>query len=487
MSLYSITTTTTTSQPRPDVPIQPKNECDPITIFPMGVNCFTIQPTFSDSYDGVVGLGITGGTPPFTILWDDGSVAPAKFNLGAGEYTATVVDYYGDFTATTTCVLTGITTTTTTIPETTTQKVYSDYCLSLNITNLKYGFQTTNTTLTQFTYSGFYNGYPSWSASSQNLLIYWSADTINSWIVSGLTSGYITNNSYTNPSTGDPLPLTNWQLVGVNTPNTIVNSVLFTEGNCTNTNSLQINVNKNDPTCQCNGSITVAAQGGTPPYQYSINGGVTYQSTPVFQNLCGGNYSAFIKDSVGTISSQQITLAPSPSPVTYTLTLNIQYAPTNTFNITISPALPIGTTVTFDIEHLSTFIKQPPSSTQTYNNVLTLYKNSIVVPPTGSPSIVPTNIAITGPCSVYGRLKTQTTTVWQSIAMTSGDILNGTFTDNVSILTPPLPTCYGEPYKTFQILITNIRNSNGCECCNFVFVNPPQPNALSITGPFINP
>jgi len=86
--------------------IRRPNECDVITIFPMGVTCSVLQPSGERSFDGAATLIITGGTPPYTIFWEVGSYAPALSNIGVGEYKATVIDYYGDFTENTTCVLT---------------------------------------------------------------------------------------------------------------------------------------------------------------------------------------------------------------------------------------------------------------------------------------------------------------------------------------------------------------------------------------------
>jgi hypothetical protein len=93
-------------EPTP-IPTQPLpiNECNVITIFPMTVECVTINPSTPTSADGEMSVSITGGTPPYTIIWSNGNVAPAIQNLSIGKYTATIIDYYGDFTAVTTCSL----------------------------------------------------------------------------------------------------------------------------------------------------------------------------------------------------------------------------------------------------------------------------------------------------------------------------------------------------------------------------------------------
>ena len=45
-----------------------------------------------------------------------------------------------------------------------------------------------------------------------------------------------------------------------------------------------------------NGSIEFAVSGGTPNYQYSIDDGTNWQSSPIFQNLLAGNYTLKIRD-----------------------------------------------------------------------------------------------------------------------------------------------------------------------------------------------
>jgi gliding motility-associated-like protein len=68
---------------------------------------------------------------------------------------------------------------------------------------------------------------------------------------------------------------------------------------------------KTDPTCTPNGTITVTATGGTPPYQYSINGGTNYQPSNTFTGLAGGTYSIVVKDANNCTST--------PQPATLTL------------------------------------------------------------------------------------------------------------------------------------------------------------------------
>lgn len=81
------------------------NECEPITLFQLGVQCVGINPSSYNATDGQLSLLITGGTPPYTVYWSNGNISNSISDLGVGTYSATIVDYYGDFTATTTCTL----------------------------------------------------------------------------------------------------------------------------------------------------------------------------------------------------------------------------------------------------------------------------------------------------------------------------------------------------------------------------------------------
>jgi len=75
-------------------------------------------------------------------------------------------------------------------------------------------------------------------------------------------------------------------------------------------NSLTQTVTKTDANCTTSGSITInASGGGTPPYQYSINGGSTYQSSNVFTGLAAGTYTVITRNPVTQCTAtQQVTI-----------------------------------------------------------------------------------------------------------------------------------------------------------------------------------
>jgi len=71
----------------------------------MVIECIGVNPSTPTASDGQMTVSITGGTPPYTIIWSNGNISPAIQNLSVGEYSVTVIDYYGDFSAETSCTL----------------------------------------------------------------------------------------------------------------------------------------------------------------------------------------------------------------------------------------------------------------------------------------------------------------------------------------------------------------------------------------------
>lgn len=68
----------------------------------------------------------------------------------------------------------------------------------------------------------------------------------------------------------------------------------------------------------CDGQIVITTNGGTAPYQYSIDNGATNQSSGTFSNLCVGTYDILVTDAGGCTTSSQITLT-EPAPLSVTI------------------------------------------------------------------------------------------------------------------------------------------------------------------------
>lgn len=85
--------------------------------------------------------------------------------------------------------------------------------------------------------------------------------------------------------------------------------VSFTDTIFVKRNTLAATATKTNATCFTNGSITVAATGGTAPLQYSINGGA-YQNSNVFANLPPGTYTVTTRDASScSISTTPVSIA----------------------------------------------------------------------------------------------------------------------------------------------------------------------------------
>lgn len=62
------------------------------------------------------------------------------------------------------------------------------------------------------------------------------------------------------------------------------------------------------------GSMTMAATGGDGNYEYSIDGGVTFNNSNTFGNLSAGNYNIVVRDGQGQLGTNTITIAASGQP-----------------------------------------------------------------------------------------------------------------------------------------------------------------------------
>lgn len=432
------------------------NECGVITILPMGVSCNVENSSTPDTNDGVIYLTVTGGSTPYDVTWSNGLKTKNLYNLYPGEYTATVVDYYGDYTATTTCTVESDT-------------FYVDYfanCFSEDLIFLTgltetnyvegsiYKFQTnqgcwiySGTTLWSgqtlstdvqtsgpydtcdecdppvvlpyypeqlclystngafdarpFEFYGFENDKPAYTGTGINnssQSIKWIPGVLNQWLVLG-TSGFVLSN------TNDTFnPLGGWILQGTQ------QTYIAVSGACPTAPVLSMSVTKNDESCDglCDGSIVVTASGGAGGYTYSKDG-TNYQVYPVFNGLCDQTLTIYTKDSDGTVVSENVTINSGPKKTTYKISLQTKQVNTQLnygtqvsssleYVVNVTPSLPDGVEISvpllISVQEVTT---QPGVTTVSYTPTLSSGSTSV----SGLTALTSNLVTQPGPYTIY--------------------------------------------------------------------------------------
>ena len=451
-------TTTTTTRPAE------QNQCDVITLLPLGVSCNVTSPTSPSSADGSITLSITGGTAPYTgITWSNGVTGTTMLtNLKAGTYSATVVDYYGDFTASTTCSVIAPTVTPTSTPTLTptpssTPTPYTGLCVTFT-------YQNTVNYQYQFHYNTPINGKPSWTAntvtnpittSGNNLNLYYD-NTLGQWIIKGFTS----NTWYPNSPTKSVPPLSNWTIHG----SSPVTNVLVTSGSCPTYTPMVVTINTNPASCDSNtnGSICITVYNGSGSFVYSIDGGVTTGHTNCFYNLASGTYSVYVKDTVtSATTTQNVTVQ------NLNLNTNVSMKFTQTSNTTLQSTtttkavkesyslntsdIPNGTTVNLTFTLSEEFLNCAPGDGNNNDSYVIIYKNGTPITITQTSST--TTMSNRANCSPYTCEDTKTIS-GGTCSVTKSDTLTFDIYNRVSIA--PISNKQGCPTQ-----LTNTIGVNG--------------------------
>jgi hypothetical protein len=233
-------------------------------------------------------------------------------------------------------------------------------------------------------------------------------------------------------------------------------------------------VSINQPTCLCDGSILFNPNLDNPPFTYSINNGVTYSDSPIFSNLCSGIYSLSILDSLGNNFGNTITLDEPTLATTYTLSLNT--TPSTQINnpttisktyettIIVTPELPDGTTVYFDLIHNNSFYSGPLSGTSILTTGTSLYKNEISIPLSSTFSGNSTSINTSPGCQSNIIYQYDTTESWNTLGLTNTDTI--TITTSTRVDKTTLGLCV-VGYSNDSYSIANAR-IEGCDCCTIL-------------------
>lgn len=448
-----------------------RNECSVQSIQNLVATCSNlIQPTTQTSFDGSVSVIISGGTSPYVITWSNGVVESSITgstitNLNSGTYTATIVDYWGDFSATTICVLSPQTTTTTSTTTTTTEKPYSnEFCMTLS--------QNQITLKINFIYNGIYNGQHSWI--SDNPIGYSiTGNTLGTqWRVDGFTnpSYGITN---TEPPSSIWTPLGFGKSVTITTSNgpCVIPMITLSESVVFPNVPFNLQISKNEPICGCDGAITIFATNGTPPYSYSVDNGVTYKNSPIFNNLCDGLYTISVIDNIGNITNSSISLKKPPLPTQYTLSLNknsrtilnngVTTTKVTDVTFSVNPKLPDGAYITFDLIHNNTFKCSPVFSAANLTTNTTFTKNDTPVSLTLSGISTGTTVNTYPGCQDQNIFVSTYTENWTGLEISSVDEFILSTTSSVS-QNVNMGCYYVDDLDTYYVLNLKINN---CSCC----------------------
>ena len=471
-------TKTPTPTPTRGAVVRLKNECDVFTLFDMGISCVPISiPSSSSSLDGILSIRITGGTSPYSIYWGGGQRTQTLVGIPQGNYPVTVVDYYGDYTASTVCRLLSPTSTPTPTSTTTPTVTPSSVCPNLCFIALS---SQTNYGPLQFNCNGMRNGRTTWTTSDGQYNIVWNS-TRTRWEITGSNPSIPFNpvgGGIFASTTSSMIPTAGWGIVG----GTLTYSVTMTQGNCPLNIPLQVNLTVDNNTCNntinCDGTITVNAQFGSPPYLFSINGGSTYLSNNTFEDLCSGSYNITVRDSAGSIQTNSATVAFDEQPVTYQLLLSANTSATQIislsnynsrttyYQVVSNPPLPAGVTIDFDFTLSSIKTFNGPGTgliTDTFfiteNGVNKFPSTTQSLTQTGSrPNCSPETFTAITEADTY-RLRIGNNS---PVLITSTSVLE--ITNGVS---GPQSNCLTNLVQniTGQFTLASI---NGCRCCNVI-------------------
>jgi len=246
-----------------------------------------IDPACSGATAGEIYITASGGTPNYSYNWSNGSTNEDQTGLGAGTYTVTVTDTNG-CTATASATINQ--------PSQLNVSVASSSDISCN------GGSDGSIDITV-------------SGGTQPYNYNWSNGSSNEDI-SGLAAG-----TYTVTVTDD------------NGCTATLSETL------TEPNPLTMTTTSTDVSCAgaSDGSITVTnTTGGTPSYEYSIDG-VTFQNGTNFTNLSGGIYNVIVRDSTGCTFVVKDTVAqPAPLNATIATQSGIQCNGSNAGSLTVN-------------------------------------------------------------------------------------------------------------------------------------------------------
>ncbi|MBK9353826.1 MAG: SprB repeat-containing protein [Bacteroidetes bacterium] len=309
--------------------------------------------------NGAINVTVSGGTAPYTYVWNNGTTTEDRTGLAAGTYSVLITDANGC-----TVNLTGIVVNNTAGPSASMTKTDAtcgncngtiDVTVTAGTTPYTYLWNDGNTNqdrtgLCAGTYSVTITDNTGCTTTLSNIVIGNIAGPTATATVTNATCGQ--NNGAINVTvSGGTAPYTYVWNNGTTTEDRTglaagTYSVLITDANgCTvnltgivvnNTAGPSASMTKTDATCgNCNGTIDVTVTAGTTPYTYLWNDGNTNQDRT---GLCAGTYSVTITDKNGcTTTLSNIIIGNIAGPTATATVTNATCGQNNgAINVTVS-------------------------------------------------------------------------------------------------------------------------------------------------------
>jgi hypothetical protein len=238
--------------------------------------------------------------------------------------------------------------------------------------------------------------------------------------------------------------------------------------------ALDSTITINQTICGCDGGITISANGGNPPYSYTINGGLSYNKFPIFTNLCQGNYVVTTTDISGNTFTNFGTINPPSNPITYTIYLNTSSQTISTSqslniveyvtSVSVFPELPSGITISFKLSHSNLLQSSPNINSISGNTNSQLDIDSIPISITSSGFTTGSTFNFIPGCQAETLYLNTYNEEWSNISYTYGTEFKLTTVD--TLYKNDFVDCYIGT-STHNYSISNLSIS-GCGCCTVI-------------------
>jgi hypothetical protein len=262
----------------------------------------------------------------------------------------------------------------------------------------------------------------------------------------------------------------------------------MTQGTCPSYLPLQSVPTKQNQTCPANnnGSITLTTNYGVSPYSYSIDGGITYQSSNVFNGLSSSTYTVITRDSATPTNntlSNTVTVSSNGLNTNYTIGVVVNNVVNTspgtqiaTWKVQVTPPLPVGTSISFYLS-VSDIKAYYSPGTGTINGTTVVKKNNVTVTTLASQSYQPLTTIPRDGCSPYD-LGVETFSQSYYLTIGNGDVVSGTSTSILVITNGQVGSNSCATKLEQSILVNTVSATINGGVCNTV-TNNPQSQGIS--------